>query len=148
MNNKEAGLIGGNFNCTVYKRYATNYPESKMSRGLQRLIKLKCWQDSFRALYPTSDSFSRYYENSRAEGATRIDRNYHFGEITVIEAKYIPVAFSDHFAQIVRFSLPDTMARILSPKSRASFKLKPEVIYDYLFKERLCTDHHKNQYAG
>ena len=140
MNTNDTGCIGGDFNCIVDKKDATNYPESKMSRGLQRLIKLKGWQDSFRSLYPSSNSFSRYYENSRAEGATRIDRNYHFGELTLTEAKYIPLAFSDHLAHIIRVSLPDPFGRILSPRSRASFRLKPEVILDGLFKERLAEE--------
>ena len=109
-----------------------------MSKGLKRLIKLKSWQDSFRSLYPTSESFSRYYENSRAEGATRIDRNYHFGGVKVVEAKYLPIAFSDHFAHVVKISLPEPLDRILGPKSRPTFKLRPEVIMDKLFQGRLA----------
>ena len=100
-------------------------------------IKLKSWQDSFRSLYPSSETFSRYYENSRAEGATIIDRNYHFGDVQVIEAKYSPLAFSDHLAHIVKISLPDPLARIISPTSRPTFKLKPEVIMDNLFQAKL-----------
>ena len=138
MNSKEAGCIGGDFNCIVEKRDATNYPEAKMSKGLQRLIGLKGRQDSFRSLSPNSKSFSRYYENSRAEDATRIDRNYHFGMLTITEAKYLPIAFSDHLAQSIKVVLPDSMARGLSPKSRPSFRLKPNVIMDGLFKERLA----------
>ena len=137
LNTKETGCIGGDFNCIVDKKDATNYPESKMSKGLQRLIKLKSWQDSFRSLYPSSETFSRYYENSRAEGATRIDRNYHFGDVQVIEARYSPLAFSDHLAHIVKISLPDPLARIISPKSRPTFKLKSEVIMDNLFQAKL-----------
>ena len=137
INSKDSGCLGGDFNCIVDKKDATNYPESKMSKGLQRLIRLKEWKDSYRYLHPTSETFSRYYENSRAEGATRIDRNYHFGQVTVIAAKYLPSAFSDHMAQIIKISLPDPMARIISPKSRSSFRLKSEVITDIIFQERL-----------
>ena len=137
LNIKETGCIGGDFNCIVDKKDATNYPESKMSKGLLRLIKLKSWQDSYRSLYPTSNIFSRYYENSRAEGATRIDRNYHFGGVSIVEAKYLPLAFSDHFAQIIKISLPDPLAKIISPKSKPTFKLRPEVIMDNLFQDRL-----------
>ena len=50
---------------------------------MQMLIKLKDWKDSYRTLYPEEITFSRYYENSRAAGATRIDRSYHFGDIKV-----------------------------------------------------------------
>ena len=108
-----------------------------MSKGLQRLINLKNWQDSYRSLYPSSKTFSRYYENSRAEGATRIDRNYHFGDLEVIAAEYQPLAFSDHFGLITRVSLADPLSKVLSPKSRSAFRLTAEVIKDTLFKERL-----------
>ena len=43
MNTNDTGCIGGDFNCIVDKKDATNYPESKMYRGLRRLIKLKGW---------------------------------------------------------------------------------------------------------
>ena len=96
-----------------------------MSNGLSRLVKLGDWQDSFRTLYPTSETFSRYYENNRAEGATRIDRNYHFGEMRIVEAKYLPIAFSDHFSLVVKIALPETLGRAVCPKSRPTFKLTP-----------------------
>ena len=140
LNTQDTGCVGGDFNCIVDRKDATNYPESKMSKGLQRLISLKGWKDSFRSLYPNTSEFSRYYENSRAEGATRIDRNYHFGEISITESKYLPVAFSDHFSQIIQISLPDQLSRILCPKSRSTFRLRPEVIMDNLFKERLAIE--------
>ena len=73
-----------------------------------------------------------YYENNRAEGATRIDRNYHYGEMRIVEAKYLPIAFSDHFSLV-----PKTLSRAVCPKSRSTFKLTPEVIRDPLFQERL-----------
>ena len=130
-------MHGGDFNCIVNKMDASQYPEAKMSRGLQRLINLKNWQDSFRTLYPSLKTFSRYYENSRAEGATRIDRNYHFGDLKVAEAKYLPLAFSDHFALVTKVVLADPLAKILSPKSQFSFRLSAEVIKDPLFKQRL-----------
>ena len=129
--------MGGDFNCIVDKRDATKYPESKMSRGLQRLIKLKDWQDSYRAIHPNTQAYSRYYENERAEGATRNDRSYHFGGLKIKEIKYLPIAFSDHFGLIVRIILPGPLDRILCPKNRPSFRLKPEVIRDDIFKERL-----------
>ena len=108
-----------------------------MSKGLSRLIKLRDWQDSFRALYPASGTFSKYYETIRGEGATRIDRSYHFGVIKIVETKYLPIAFSDHFALLVKISVPGTLSRAFSPKSRSSFKLTPELIKDPIFQERL-----------
>ena len=137
VNSREAGCMGGDFNCIVNKMDATHYPEAKMSRGLQRLINLKNWQDSFRSLYPSSKAYSRYYENSRAEGATRIDRNYHFGDLKVTNAWYLPLAFSDHFGLVTEVSLADPLAKVLSPKCRFQFRLSAEVIKDSLFKERL-----------
>ena len=68
-----------------------------MSKCLQRLVKLRNWKDSYRDLYPSTQKFSRFYENSRAEGASRIDRCYQFGNMEVVQAMYVPVAFSDHF---------------------------------------------------
>ena len=137
INSKQSGCFGGDFNCITKKVDATNNPESKMSRCLERLIKLKEGKDSFRTLHPKAEEYSRYYANSRAEGASRIDRCYHFGNLEVKAAKYLPLAFSDHFGQLVQYILPDPISKVLSPKSRPSFRLRAEVCKDQLFKERL-----------
>ena len=76
-------------------------------------------------------------ERTAGQLQSSIPRNYHYGEVRVTEAKYLPLAFSDHFGHVVRISLPDQMTRVISPKSRSSFKLRPEVIKDILFKQRL-----------
>ena len=94
INCKESGAHGGDFNCVIKKADATHNPESKMSRCLERLVAVKDWKDSFRDLHPKSQEYSRYYSNSRAEGASRIDRCYHHGELRFKSAKYIPLAFS------------------------------------------------------
>ena len=137
LNSKGSGCIGGDLNCIIDKKDATKHPESKMSNGLSRLVKLGDWQDSFGTLHPNSKSFSRYYENQRAEGATRIDRSYHYGMIKVVEAKYIPLAFSDHFGLVVKLALPDILSKVICPKSRPTFRLTSEVIQDQLFQARL-----------
>ena len=93
INSKGSGCAGGDLNCIIDKKDATKYPESKMSKCLQRLVKVKNWNDSFRSLHPTSLKFSRFYENSRAEGASSIDRCYHFGNLVVEQAIYVPGAF-------------------------------------------------------
>jgi hypothetical protein len=108
-----------------------------MSKCLERLVKLKEWQDSYRSLHPSAETYSRYYVNTRAEGGSRIDRCYHFGGLKVKEAKYLPLAFSDHFAHVVQFILPDQHSKVLSPKSRPSFRLRAEVLKDSVFKYRL-----------
>ena len=56
----------------------------------------------------------------------------------VVEAKYEPIAFSDHMAYVVSFSLPTPSARIFSPRSRPLFKIRPEVICDSVFQEWLA----------
>ena len=137
INCQATGCVGGDLNCITDKRDATNYPETKMSKGLARLIKLREWKDSFRVLYPTSETFSRYYENVRGEGATRIDRNYHFGDLRIVEANYLPIAFSDHLSLIIKTAVPDSLSRAINPKCRPTFRLTPEVIKDPLFQERL-----------
>ena len=89
-----------------------------MSNCLKRVIKVFDMRDSFRTLHPKVTTFSRYYGDTRGQGATRIDRQYHFGNITVKEAKYFALSFSDHHGLIVTICLPDPLARILCPKRR------------------------------
>ena len=141
INTRDSGCLGGDFNCIVSKEDATKNPESKMSPGLKRMIKTFSWQDSYRSIYPNSKVFSRYYGSERfGDGATRIDRDYHYGSIKVVDAKYISLAFSDHMGLIISVQLPEILARILSPKNRPLFKTKPDVINDKLFQARLKED--------
>ena len=53
------------------------------------------------------------------------------------DARYEPLAFSDHMAYLVSYSMPMQSARVFSPRSRPLFKVRPEVISDNLFQERL-----------
>ena len=50
LSSQDTGCAGGDLNCIVDKRDATNNPEAKMSKALLRLIKLKEWNDSYHAL--------------------------------------------------------------------------------------------------
>jgi hypothetical protein len=98
--------------------------------------------DSFRVLHPDSKVYSRYYRRGGREeaedvGASRIDRNYHWGDLTVSEASYISVAFSDHFAHVVKLEIPENIAFAKSPRSRPFFKTSPEVVRDEIFGRRL-----------
>ena len=69
------GVCGGDFNCIVSKDDATRNPDSKLSPSLKRLVKTFSWQDSFRTLFPSSKTFSRYYgSETYGEGASCIDR--------------------------------------------------------------------------
>ena len=79
---KLMGCIGGDWNSIVEKSDATVHPESKMSNCLKRVLKTFELKDSFRSLYPKTEAFSRYYGDSRGHGASRIDRQYHYGNIS------------------------------------------------------------------
>ena len=86
INCKENGCIGGDWNSIIENKDATKNQAQKQSKCLKRLIKTFNWTDSFRQHYPDSLQFSRYYDNSvHGEGASRLDRNYHFGNIKIIE---------------------------------------------------------------
>ena len=56
---RPAGCIGGDWNCIVDKADATVHPEAKFSNSLKRVLKTFDLVDSFRLLYPKSESFSR-----------------------------------------------------------------------------------------
>ena len=97
-----------------------------MSPSLRRLIKNLSWSDSLKTLHPNSKVFSRYYEHSRfGDGATRIDRQYWWGNLEILEIKHVGVAFSDHLAIVVKIRMPDKFSRILCPRSKPHFKAKP-----------------------
>ena len=82
---------------------------------LKRVIKNFDWVDSFRKLFPDRKLFSRYYDNlQHGEGASKIDRSYHYGGIEIIDAKYIGVAFSDHFSLIITIKVPENFFRFLT----------------------------------
>ena len=139
LNRMESGCIGGDMNCIINKMDSTHHPASKMSPSLSRMIKTFDMVDSFRVLHPSSKIFSHHYHTTQlGTGGTRIDRSYSWGEIRALEAKYVPVAFSDHMAYVVTFALPAPYARIFSPRSRPLFKIRPEVISDPVFQEWLA----------
>ena len=138
LNRQDSGCLGGDFNCILNKQDCTHLASTKMSPCLAQLVQTFNMRDSFRSLHPNASSFSHFYHTiHQGEGATRIDRSYNWGNIKIMEARYEPLAFSDHLAYVVHFSLPAPMARLLSPRSRPLFKVKPEVIKDDIFKERL-----------
>ena len=95
VNSGQAGVIGGDWNCIINNLDATNNPNSKKSPNLSSFVKTFNLNDSFRSLQPTSQTFSHYYTLNQQVEATRIDREYHWGEIEVLNCDYIPAAFSD-----------------------------------------------------
>ena len=137
VNRQSSGCIGGDLNCITNKIDATNNPDTKMSPCLGRLVKTFEWTDSFRSLHPKSLSFSRYYDIHGVSGASRIDRQYHWGEIVPVSAVYTPIAFSDHLAHTVSIKTPDPLARMQCPTSRPMFKVREEVVKDKVFQGRL-----------
>ena len=109
-----------------------------MSPSLKRVVSTFNWKDSYRCLHPNEKSFSRYYSTDRfSEGASRIDRSYHWGDLVTEEAKYISIAFSDHLAMTVSYCLPDPVTRAFTPRSRPQFRVKPDVVVDPIFQARL-----------
>ena len=138
INHKQHGFIGGDLNSIIEKEDATHNPESKISKSMKRLVKTFKWSDSYRSLHPKSKAYSRYYKHDRiGEGASRIDRCYHWGDIAATDSKYVSLAFSDHFGLLVSYSLPDQISRMLSPKSRPLFRTRPEVVTDTKFRKSL-----------
>ena len=135
VNRQGSGCAGGDFNCITNKQDATNYPEQKMSPCLKRLISAFDWNDSFRSLHPTTTIFSRYYESRGTSGASRIDRQYHWGDISPLHAEYSALAFSDHSAHTVRVKVPNQLSVMCSPRSKPQFKIREEVARDKVFHE-------------
>jgi len=138
INSKNLGCVGGDWNCISNILDATKNQSSKISNSLKRLTSVFDWADSFRSIHPNLKHYSRYYSNSvHGEGASRIDRMYHFGDLSIIKADYVGVAFSDHMSLVVQIQLPDTVSKVVSPKHKPLFKARPEVISDPVFQKRL-----------
>ena len=138
LNRQVFGCIGGDWNSITDKKDCTRNPDSKMSPSLKRMINVFELKDSFRHLHPNSEEYSRYYSTDRhGEGASRIDRSYHWGNIQVLDTEYVGIAFSDHLAHVVTIALPKNMEKSISPKTRPFFKTSPEVVHDKVFQDRL-----------
>ena len=137
LNHKVRGILGGDLNCITKKQDATHNPDAKMSPSLTRVLQTFSHSDCFRRLYPNKVAFSRFYNGAvGGVGASRIDRSYSWGDISIQEAEYISIAFSDHMAHVVTVSAPD-ISPLLPPQSRPLFKISPEIVHDRIFKQRL-----------
>ena len=109
-----------------------------MSPSFKNLVSAFSLTDSFRCLHPKKVQFSRYYSNSQhGEGASRIDRCYHWGDLTAVEAEYHSISFSDHLSQRLVYTLPSPLDRKIAPKPSPQFKIPPEVVNDSKFTELL-----------
>ena len=55
----------------------------------------------------------------------------------LIDAEYIPVAFSDHLTFVIKIKMPNDCINAKCPRATQHFKAKPEIIKDRIFKARL-----------
>ena len=132
------GAIGGDLNSIISSQDSNRNPNTKMSPSFKTLVSSFSLTDSFRALHPRKSQYSRYYSNDRhGEGASRIDRCYHWGELRVVEAEYNSISFSDHLSHRLTFSLPSPLDRQVTPRSKPQFRIPPEVVTDPLFQSQL-----------
>ena len=74
------------------------------------------------------------YSNAlQGEGASRIDRCYHWGELAVQEAEYHPISFSDHLSLRLVYKVPSSVSHKVAPQARPHFKITPDVVDDEIF---------------
>ena len=105
-----------------------------MSSSLSRIISTFDLFDLHRAIYPQIKVYSHFYQTpSNGTGASRLDRAYGWGDITVEESMYCPAAFTDHMAYVISLKLPANCDRIFSPITRPIFTIRPEIIQDSEF---------------
>ena len=134
---KQKIIIGGDWNCIVEKKDCMNYPESKNSPSLKRLISLLSIKDSYRELHPQTLQFSHYYGEGSNEGATRIDRIYTSSAIKVYKATYLTISFSDHLCQMIDININEDLTNKKLPKPKLSFKIKPKIVDDVEFQSKI-----------
>ena len=138
INKKDSVILSADYNCIIDKRDAMRNADQKLSSSMKRFVNVFELKDSFRVLYPEANIFSRYYHTEdNGNGATRLDRVYHSGDVTIKDAKYLGVSFSDHHGLIVKMEIQNSLPKLLSPRCRMPFEAKPEVVRDEVFKERL-----------
>ena len=135
-----SGVVGGDWNAITNAIDTTCNPDQKISRNLGNLAKTFNWEDCFRLLFPKVKTFSHVYKRQGIgglqEGASRLDRAYKWGKVKVIEANYVPVAFSDHWMHQVKVRLqenPGQQEIFFKP----FFKVSPELAKEELFKSKV-----------
>ena len=75
--------------------------------------------------------------SQKSQGATTIDGSYHFGGIKIKTAEYIPIAFSDHHAHLVRIQTPNPLLCPSRPKKGGFFRINAEVVRYSSFRRQL-----------
>jgi exonuclease III len=138
IHHQPQGAIGGDLNSIISLRDSNRNPSTKISPSFKTLATSLNWLDSFRCLYPNAVQYSRVYSNDRhGEGASRLDRSYHWGGLQASEAEYKSLSFSDHLALVIKYSLPSPLDRQVAPRARAQFRIPPEVVIDPIFQAQL-----------
>ena len=128
-----SGYAGGDWNCIIDKKDATSHESAKMSPSLSRVCKTFSWFDCHRIVHPSSEDFSHYYKVGGSVNATRIDRQYSWGNLEVINSKYIPLAFTDHFGLLSQNKVPFILLYKNIPRHPSSFKISNEISRDPFF---------------
>ena len=133
VNRVMSSVAGGDWNCIIDKVDATHHPASKISPTLSRLVKSFGWKDSFRICNGNIKHFSHYYTSGDQVGATRIDREYMWGEVEVLKSEYIPCAFSDHLGLLSEVKVTSISSKKISPRGSPFLKIRDEVAGDKIF---------------
>ena len=132
------GAAGGDLNSIISLSDSNRNANTKISPSFKTLVTSFAWQDSYRVLFPCAVQYSRVYSNElQGEGASRIDRCYHWGELTVQEAEYHPISFSDHLSLRIVYTLPSRLTHVVAPQARPHFKIPPEIVDDEIFAESI-----------
>ena len=132
------GAAGGDLNSIISLSDSNRNANSKISPSFKTLVTSFAWHDSYRVLYPRTVQYSRVYSNTlQGEGASRIDRCYHWGELAVQEAEYHPISFSDHLSLKIVYTLPSRLSHVVAPQARPHFKIPPEIVDDEIFVESI-----------
>lgn len=94
--------------------------------------------DTYRHIEPNTRQFSRYYNiQSKSEGATRLNRIYISENLIPTFAKYNPIVKSNHLSFKVKLNINEDLYKLLASKPKISFKIKPKVIENKEFQEKL-----------
>ena len=133
VNRKPCGLLSADFNCIADNLDSLKYAEQKISPTLKRFIHVFNLSDSFRCLHPDAKVFSRYGSAAAGEGATRLDRTYHYGELKIVAANYVGASFTDHLCLIVEAEIPGKISTSVTTQSCPLFKANQMTVKDSVF---------------
>ena len=107
---------------------------------MKHLVDTLDLKDDFKTLWPNDRSMSHYYTHpTYGPGATRIDRSYSYGGLSIVTALYISASFTDHCVLIISLELPKNVGISKAPKSFPHFKIKSYILKDPIFKQKLKT---------